>query len=230
MDHHLAAGASADVEGFEDRYYHGRRPTGIYIPRFRNIGKDSRDYVRGFGYQGRATRLGWTDLLKEEALGAELKSRAAQPGAWHMSIGAFGEMLPYHQNRVTLDRTRKDKWGLPVLAFDAELQDNEYRMRKDMVSDAVEMLEAAGYKNVQARDEKIGVGLGIHEMGTARMGKDPKSSVLNAWNQVHACKNVFVTDGSCMASSGCVNPSLTYMALTARAANHAVEELKRLNL
>ncbi len=230
MDHHLAAGASADVEGFEDRYYHGRRPTGIYIPRFRNIGKDSRDYVRGFGYQGRATRLGWTDLLKEEALGAELKSRAAQPGAWHMSIGAFGEMLPYHQNRVTLDRTRRDKWGLPVLAFDAELQDNEYRMRKDMVSDAVEMLEAAGYKNVQARDEKIGVGLGIHEMGTARMGKDPKSSVLNAWNQVHACKNVFVTDGSCMASSGCVNPSLTYMALTARAANHAVEELKRLNL
>jgi choline dehydrogenase-like flavoprotein len=230
MDHHLAAGAGARVEGFEDSYYHGRRPTGIYVPRFRNLGKEKRDYVRGFGYQGRAARAGWTGLLKQDALGAELKSQAQTPGAWHVSLGAFGEMLPYHENHVTLDRTRKDKWGLPVLAFDAEFKDNEYKMRKDMVNDAAEMLEAAGYKNIETRDVQIGVGLGIHEMGTARMGRDPKSSVLNGWNQIHACKNVFVTDGSCMTSSACVNPSLTYMAMTARAANYAVEELKRMNL
>jgi choline dehydrogenase-like flavoprotein len=230
MDHHLSAGAGADVEGFEDSYYHGRRPNGIYIPRFRNLGKEQRDYVRGFGYQGGASREGWTALLHTETVGADLKSQAAQPGPWQIGLGGFGEMLPRHENRVTIDKTRKDKWGFPVLAFDAELKDNEYKMRKDMVNDAAEMLEAAGYKNIRTRDAKIGVGLGIHEMGTARMGRDPKTSVLNAWNQVHACKNVYVTDGSCMASSSCVNPSLTYMALTARAVNHAVEELKRLNI
>lgn len=230
MDHHLAAGASADVEGFEDRYYYGRRPNGIYIPRFRNIGKDRRDYLRGFGYQGGAARAGWTSLLEQDALGSDLKAQAAAVGPWHFNMGGFGEMLPYHDNRVTLDRTRKDKWGLPVLAFDAELKANEYKMRKDMANDAAEMLEAAGFKNVRTYDAKIGVGLGIHEMGTARMGRDPKTSVLNRWNQVHACKNVFVTDGSCMTSSACVNPSLTYMALTARAVNYAVEELKRRNL
>jgi choline dehydrogenase-like flavoprotein len=230
MDHHLSAGAGADVEGFEDSYYHGRRPNGIYVPRFRNLGKEKRDYVRGFGYQGGASRDGWTALLHTELVGADLKSQAAQPGPWQIGLGGFGEMLPHHDNRVTIDKTRKDKWGFPVLAFDAELKDNEYKMRKDMVNDAAEMLEAAGYKNIRTRDAKIGVGLGIHEMGTARMGRDPKTSVLNAWNQVHACKNVYVTDGSCMASSSCVNPSLTYMALTARAVNHAVEELKRLNI
>lgn len=230
MDHHLGVGAGALVEGFEDSYYHGRRPTGIYVPRYRNIGNDKRDYLRGFGYQGGATRSGWTHLLKQEALGEELKSRATTPGPWNIGLVGFGEMLPYHENRVTIDRTRKDKWGLPVLAFDAELKDNEIKMRKEMVEDAAEMLEAAGYKHVTKRDVPIGVGLGIHEMGTARMGRDPKTSVLNAYNQVHACQNVFVTDGACMTSSACVNPSLTYMALTARAVNHAVEELKRLNL
>jgi choline dehydrogenase-like flavoprotein len=230
MDHHLGAGGGAIAEGFEDRYYHGRRPTGVYVPRYRNIGKDRRDYVRGFGYQGGATRAGWMNLVQQEALGAELKSQAATPGPWSMGLVGFGEMLPYHENRVTIDHTRKDKWGLPVLAFDAELKDNERKMRKDMVNDAAEMLEAAGYKHVRTRDPEIGVGLGIHEMGTARMGRDPKTSVLNAYNQVHACQNVFVTDGGCMTSSACVNPSLTYMALTARAVNHAVEELKRLNL
>jgi choline dehydrogenase-like flavoprotein len=230
MDHHLSAGAGADVDGFEDSYYYGRRPNGIYIPRFRNIGKDKRDYLRGFGYQGNAARGGWTALLENDVLGADLKAQVATPGPWHFSIGGFGEILPYHENRVTLDRSRKDKWGLPVLAFDAELKDNELKMRKDMVNDAAEMLEAAGYKNIRTRDAEIGVGLGIHEMGTARMGRDPKTSVLNEWNQVHACKNVFVTDGSCMTSAACVNPSLTYMAITARAVKHAVEELKRLNI
>jgi len=230
MDHHLSAGASADVEGFEDSYYIGRRPNGIYIPRFRNLGNDKRDYVRGFGYQGAASRNGWTALLKTDAIGEDLKAQAAAPGPWTIGIGGFGEMLPHHDNRVTIDHSRKDKWGLPVLAFDAELKDNEYKMRKDMVNDAAEMLEAAGYKNIRTFDAEIGVGLGIHEMGTARMGRDPKTSVLNAWNQVHACKNVFVTDGSCMTSSACVNPSLTYMALTARAVDYAVKELKRMNI
>jgi choline dehydrogenase-like flavoprotein len=145
-------------------------------------------------------------------------------------MGGFGEILPYHDNRVTIDRTRKDKFGMPVLAFDATLRENELKMRKDMANDAAEMLEAAGYKRVKTHDRETGVGLGIHEMGTARMGRDPKSSVLNAWNQVHACKNVYVTDGSCMTSAACQNPSLTYMALTARAASHAVDELKRMNI
>jgi len=145
-------------------------------------------------------------------------------------MGGFGEVLPYHDNRVTLDRTHKDKFGLPVLAFDAGLKENELRMRKDMKSDAAEMLEAAGYRDIRPFDEQIGLGLGIHEMGTARMGRDPKTSVLNEWNQLHACKNVYLTDGSCMTSAACQNPSLTYMALTARAANHAVDELKRMNI
>ena len=230
MDHHLGVGASARVEGFEDRYYSGRRPNGFYIPRFRNIGKDKRDYLRGFGYQGRAMRSEWPNLMRDDALGAELKRKAAAPGPWHIGMGGFGEMLPHHDNRVTLDHSRKDKFGLPVLAFDAVLRDNEFRMRKDMASDAAEMLSAAGFKDVRPADSVPGVGLAIHEMGAARMGRDPKTSVLNAWNQVHACKNVYVTDGACMVSSACQNPSLTYMALTARAANHAVDELKRMNL
>lgn len=230
MDHHLNVGASALVPGFEDSYYSGRRPNGFYVPRYRNIGKDKRDYLRGFGYQGGASRADWPGLLHEDALGAELKEKATKPGPWHISLGGFGETLPYHENRVTLDHSRKDKYGLPVLAFDAGLKQNEYRMRQDMANDAAEMLTAAGFRDVKTSDSVIGLGLGIHEMGAARMGRDPKTSVLNAWNQVHACKNVFVTDGACMTSSACQNPSLTYMALTARAANHAVDELKHMNL
>ena len=230
MDHHLEVGASALVPGFEDRYYSGRRPTGFYVPRYRNVGKDKRDYLRGFGYQGGASRADYPSLLRDDALGVELKKKAAKPGPWHISLGGFGETLPYHENRVTLDHSRKDKFGLPVLAFDAGLKQNELRMRKDMANDAAEMLAAAGYRDVRTSDNVIGLGLGIHEMGAARMGRDPKTSVLNGWNQVHACKNVYVTDGACMTSSACQNPSLTYMALTARAVNHAVDELKHLNL
>jgi choline dehydrogenase-like flavoprotein len=230
MDHHLDVGASAVVDGFEDRYYTGRRPNGFYVPRYRNIGKEKRDYIRGFGYQGAAGRLGWTSLMLDSSVGAELKEKAATPGPWMIRMGAFGEILPNHDNRVTLDRTRKDKFGMPVLAFDAILRDNEMKMRKDMKNDAAEMFEAAGFRNIRSFDREIGVGLGIHEMGTARMGRDPKTSVLNKWNQVHACKNVYVTDGSCMTSAACQNPSLTYMALTARAADHAVGELKRMNI
>jgi choline dehydrogenase-like flavoprotein len=230
MDHHLSVGASAQVDGFEDKYYFGRRANGFYIPRYQNLGKDKRDYLRGFGYQGGAGRQGWNRSAEEVGLGVGLKEALTKPGGWTVGMGGFGEVLPYHNNRVTLNKDKKDKYGLPTLTFDADLQDNEYKMRKDMGDDAAEMLESAGYKNVKKYDNKTGLGLGIHEMGTARMGHDPKTSVLNKWNQVHACKNVFVTDGSFMTSAACVNPSLTYMAFTARAAAHAVEELNRQNL
>jgi len=230
MDHNLSSGAGASVEGFDDRYYFGRRPNGFYIPRYRNIGKDKRDYLRGFGYQGGAGRAGWENLQNASELGEALKTKAQAPGPWSIGMTGFGEILPNHDNHVTLDRSKKDKFGLPILRFDARLRDNELRMSKDIVNDAAEMLEAAGFRDVHVYNNEYGVGLGIHEMGTARMGRDAKTSVLNSWNQVHACKNVFVTDGSCMTSSACQNPSLTYMALTARAANHAVEELKRNNI
>jgi choline dehydrogenase-like flavoprotein len=230
MDHHLNVGAGAYVDGFEDRYYSGRRPNGFYIPRYRNIGSDKRGYLRGFGYQGSAGRLDWPALMLDSTLGADLKQKAAKPGPWHIGLGGFGEILPYHDNHVALDHSRKDVFGLPLLAFDAGLKQNELSMRKDMAADAAEMLTAAGFRDVRPSDSATGVGLGIHEMGTARMGRDPKTSVLNAWNQVHACKNVYVTDGACMTSAACQNPSLTYMALTARAANHAVEALKHMDL
>ena len=230
MDHHLSVGASADVDGYDDQYYFGRRANGMYIPRYRNIGNDKRDYIRGFGYQGGASRQGWTNMVKEMSIGAGLKEAVAKPGSWTIGMGGFGEILPYHDNKVTLNKDKKDKHGLPTLTFDAILRDNELKMRKDMANDAAEMLAAGGFKNVKTYDREIGIGLGIHEMGTARMGKDPKTSVLNKWNQVHACKNVYVTDGSFMTSAGCQNPSLGYMAFTARAVDHAVSELKKQNI
>ncbi|HTE30355.1 MAG TPA: GMC family oxidoreductase [Chryseolinea sp.] len=230
MDHHLSVGASGEVDGFEDQYYTGRRANGLYIPRYRNVGKDKRDYLRGFGYQGGASRQGWSSLVSELSLGADLKAAVTKPGKWSIGLGGFGEILPYHENFVVINNEKKDKYGLPTLTFDAILRDNELKMRKDMAADAAEMLEAAGYKNINTFDREIGVGLGIHEMGTARMGKDPKTSVLNKWNQIHACKNVFVTDGSFMASAACHNPSLGYMAFTARAVDYAVTELKKNNI
>jgi len=231
MDHHFRVGASGRVEGYEDKYYYGRRPTGFYVPRFRNVGNDKRDYVRGFGYQGGASRnRGWSHLVAEMSVGAELKEALSVPGEWSIGMGAFGEMLPYHDNTITLDPVKKDKWGLPVLAFDVSIRENELKMRKDMGPDAAEMLEAAGVKDVHVYDSGYAPGMGIHEMGTARMGRDPKTSVLNGHNQVWDAPNVYVTDGACMTSSGACNPSLTYMALTARAADHAVSELKKGNL
>lgn len=232
MDHHLGVGASGEWEGFEDQYYFGRRANGIYIPRFRNMGKEKRDYLRGFGYQGGASRQGWQRLVAEMSIGADLKEAVTTPGKWSFGMGGFGEVLPDFSNMVSINTEKKDKHGLPTLTFDTEFKDNDYKMRKDMANDAAEMLEAAGFKNVRSYDNprQHGLGLGIHEMGTARMGKDPKTSVLNKNNQVHAAKNVFVTDGSFMTSANCVNPSLTYMAFTARAADFAVSELKKGNL
>jgi choline dehydrogenase-like flavoprotein len=230
MDHHLGVGASGTVEGYDDKYVYGKRPNGIYIPRYRNLFGDKRDYIRGFGYQGSASRQGWSREVAEYSIGAEFKDALSEPGQWTMGIGGFGETLPYHENKVTLDKTRKDKWGLNVLAIDCELKDNELKMRKDMLEDAKEMLTASGVKNVQGRDGDGTLGRGIHEMGTARMGRDPKTSVLNEWNQVWDAPNVFVTDGACMTSAACQNPSLTYMALTARACDYAVKELKKMNI
>jgi len=230
MDHHLGVGASARVEGYEDKYYYGRRPNGIYVPRFRNFGSDKRDYLRGFGYQGGASRNGWAREIPELTIGADFKDALSEPGSWSMGIGGFGEILPNHDNKVTLDKTKKDKWGLNVVAIDCELKENELKMRKDMQNDAVELLTAAGLKDVRGYEGDGTPGRGIHEMGTARMGRDPKTSVLNKWNQVWDAPNVFVTDGASMTSAGCTNPSLTYMALTARAVDYAVSELKKGNL
>jgi len=228
MDHQYRAGANASVEGFEDKYYIGRRPNGIYIPRFRNVGNDTRkDYVRGFGYQGGAARASWSRGVREMAFGEELKNELTTPGPWGIGITGFGECLPYADNKVTLNNEKRDVHGLPTLSINAGWKANEKIMRKDIIVAAAEMLEASGFKNVSTYDNADNIGLGIHEMGTARMGRDPKTSVLNQWNQVHEAPNVFVTDGAAMTSSGCQNPSLTYMALTARAANRAVEELKK---
>ena len=230
MDHHFRCGAGGRIEGYEDKYYFGRRPAGIYVPRFRNVGDDKRDYIRGFGYQGAASRGRWSGEIAELSIGGEWKDAMCEPGEWTMGYTAFGEILPYHENRIFLDKDVKDKWGLPVLAMDMEIKENELKMRKDMMEDGKEMLEAAGVKDVYTFDNGYGFGQGIHEMGTARMGRDPKTSVLNGNNQVWDAQNVFVTDGACMTSASCVNPSLTYMALTARAADFAVQELKKGNL
>jgi choline dehydrogenase-like flavoprotein len=226
MDHHFRLGASATSEEFSDKYDLGRRPNGIYIPRYQNLFGNNKNYIRGFGYQGGGGREGWGRYIAEAEYGTSLKEAISNPGEWTMGLMGFGECLPYHENKVTLNREVKDILGMPTLNLDAEWKTNEYNMRKDMMNDAAEMLEAAGLKNVSTYDSGCNPGLGIHEMGTARMGRDPKTSVLNEWNQIHAVQNVFVTDGSFMTSAGCQNPSLTYMAFTARAANYAVEQLK----
>lgn len=230
MDHHYGVGAGGEYDGFEDQYYSsGRRPNGIYIPRFRNISAATKrtDYVRGFGYQGGGERgRGGSS----DGIGVTLKESMSEPGKWNFGIGSWGEHLPYYENKVTLNKDKKDKYGLPTLDIDCSFKENEMAMRKDMAESAKEMLEAAGLKNVGTYDSMPPPGHCIHEMGTARMGRDPKTSVLNGWNQVHAAKNVFITDGACMTSSACQNPSITYMALTARACDYAVKELKRGNL
>jgi choline dehydrogenase-like flavoprotein len=230
MDHHFRVGAEGKVEGLEDKYFFGNRPNPSYVPRYRNLFGDKRPYLRGFGYEGGAGREGWSRAVAELGVGGAFKDAAAEPGQWTMGATAFGEMLPNHANMVTLDETKKDKWGLPVLKIDCATGENEKLMRKDMANDMAEMLSAAGLKDVTTYDNECFPGMGIHEMGTARMGRDPKSSVLNKHNQVWDAPNVFVTDGSCMASTACQNPSLSYMAFSARAADYAVNELNRRNL
>ncbi len=207
--------------------YHGRRPTGIYIPRFRNITETGDGFIRGYGYQGGVSRMGWRSMaLTTPGIGEKLKARTRRPGPWVMAISGFGEMLPHADNRVTLHSTRKDKWGIPIVHIDCELRENERKMAAQIQADGRAMIEAAGGHVMAKKDEPGTPGLGIHEMGTACMGKDPTKSVLNQYNQAHDVPNLFITDGSAMASSGCQNPSLTYMALSARAAHHAAQFLK----
>ena len=231
MDHHLSVGASGTFDGMEDMYYYGRRANGLYIPRFTNWGSDKkRDFVRGFGYQGGASRSTWGRGGSIDGFGADFKESMTQVGPWSMGLGGFGETVPDSNNRFILS-DNKDKWGLPVVEFDAAWGENALKMRVAMMNEAAEMLEAAGFKNINPYNNPTpNPGIGIHEMGTARMGRDAKTSVLNANNQVWGASNVFVTDGAAMTSSSCVNPSLTYMALTARAADFAVSELKKMNL
>lgn len=232
MDHLMGGGAGGEIEGFEDKYYSGRRPTGFYIPRFVNLDDKTKrkDFIRGYGFQGGAGRSNWGRGNGDFEFGKDFKEDMLKPGPWTIGMGGFGECLPDHDNKMTLDYENLDQWGQPTVTFDAEFRENEKKMVLDIANTAAEMLESAGVKNVRSRNNITTIGKGIHEMGTARMGEDPKTSVLNEWNQIHAVPNVFVTDGACMTSSGCQNPSLTYMALTARAVSQAVKLLKNNSL
>jgi choline dehydrogenase-like flavoprotein len=227
MDHLYGLISAGLFSNGPNTTYHGRRPTGLYIPRYRNVTEPGTDFVRGFGFQGGVSRMGWrTMALSFPGIGASLKSRTRKPGAWVASVAGFGEMLPHPDNRVTLHPTRRDKWGSPIVHIDCEFRDNDHKMARQIAADGKELIEAAGGKVMFQTTELGAPGLGIHEMGTARMGTDPKTSVLNKYNQAHEVPNLFITDGSAMASAGCQNPSLTYMALSARAAHHAAEFLK----
>ncbi|MEM8487379.1 MAG: GMC family oxidoreductase, partial [Bacteroidota bacterium] len=237
MDHHYQVSGRGRIEGLEDKYHYGNRPNGFYIPRFRNLDEATKrdDYVRGYGIQGSVHRGNWGRGYGERGFGAEFKESLRTPGPWALSLNVFGETLPDYANRVWLDPDQTDAWGIPLLHIDCEWKENELAMRKDMEAGTEEMLLAAGVKDVSVVDrfmtEGYGVpGLGIHEMGTARMGDDPNTSVLNGWNQAHDVPNLFVTDGACMTSSACQNPSITYMALTARAVDYAAGEMKKGNL
>lgn len=229
MDHNYNGSISGEHNGFQDQYYAGRRPTGVYIPRFRNWGNDKRtDYLRGFAFAAGGSRA--IADSSDAMIGEDLKERLVNLGPWKFYMTGMGECLPDHNNKISLSKDLKDDWGIPLLDIDAAFGQNEHNMTKDILASGAEMLEQAGFVNIQTNDARQAMGLGIHEMGTARMGRDPKTSVLNGHNQVWGAKNVFVTDGACMTSGACQNPSLTYMALTARAADFAVGELKKQNL
>jgi choline dehydrogenase-like flavoprotein len=229
MDHNYRGQLGGSIEGFQDQYYVGRRPAGVYIPRYRNVNKDNqKNFIRGYAFAAGGQRAGGN--ISPELIGADIKTAAMQPGNWNFWMTGMGECLPYFENKVSLSREKKDNWDIPLLDIDCEYKKNELNMLDDILVSGAEMLDKAGFKNIYASDSKKAPGLGIHEMGTARMGRDQKTSVLNGHNQVWGAKNVFVTDGACMTSNACQNPSLTYMALTARAADFAVAELKKQNL
>jgi choline dehydrogenase-like flavoprotein len=233
MDHFIGAGAEAIYEGMSDQYYYGRKPAGIYMPRFRNLNNETkqREYIRGWGYQAIGGRKSWDELGSEiPGFGKDFKEKLLKPGPWSMWIGGWGETLPYYNNRITLDENKKDDWGFPIVHVHFKYGTNENEMKKDIRESAVEMLEKSGFSGINAFNYNLPAGSAIHEMGTVRMGKDPKTSVLNAFNQMHDVRNVFITDGSCMTSAAWQNPSLTYMALTARACDFAVTEMKKGNL
>ncbi|MFL5789557.1 MAG: GMC oxidoreductase [Flavisolibacter sp.] len=229
MDHNYRGSLGAQFDGLEDMYYYGRRPTGIYIPRFRNVDNDKQnDFIRGYAFAASANRN--TGNVTTDSIGGEFKDQLSEVGPWSMWLTGMGECLPYYENKITLSKDKKDKWGIPQVEIDCEYKQNETNMLKDILASGHDMFEKAGFKNIYGYDNKEAPGLGIHEMGTARMGKDPKTSILNGYNQVWDVRNVYVSDGACMASNACQNPSITYMALTARAANHAIDELKKQNI
>ncbi|MEM9837425.1 MAG: GMC family oxidoreductase [Bacteroidota bacterium] len=235
MDHHFRVGAYGTLDEYGDKYYKGRKPNGVYIPRFQNLpGKpeSKKDYLRGFGYQGGGSRSNWMRAVREmdTTIGPELKQKMLVPGPWTMGLTAFAETLPNEDNRMYIQRDVLDKDGLPTVRFDAAWGENEYTMKKDMIQQAVDMLEAAGFKDVIPYDRHSYPGLGIHEMGTARMGTSKRNSVLDKHNRLWSAPNVYMTDGAFMTSAACVNPSLTYMAFTARAADHAVSSLKKMEI
>jgi choline dehydrogenase-like flavoprotein len=230
MFHNYRGSVSARIEGFEDKYYYGRNPTEPILANYRNLTKQDTDYAGGFTTFMGAWRPGWGDRLWHPAVGAELKQAAQVPGEWRMYMYVQGETLPKETNRVFLSPDKKDPWGIPQLVTSVGYDDNDERLLKDFFEQSASMLEAAGCKDIETYDSHQPPGLDIHEMGGCRLGSDPKTSLLNKWNQLHACRNVFVTDGACMTSTGNQSPSLLYMTLTARAANYAVEELKRRNL
>jgi choline dehydrogenase-like flavoprotein len=227
MDHIKGGGAVATIPGNEDRIVLGRRPNGIYLPRFRNVKRKDADFLRGYGFQGSGERESWERGITQTAFGADFKNSLRKPGPWRFTFYGYGECLPNHNNYVELDRQKVDAWGIPILKVHCAWSDNELALRKDMSISAAEMLAAAGANDIEPFIGDDPPGFAIHEMGTARMGRDPKTSVLNAYNRAHDVKNLFITDGGAMVSSACVNPSLTYMALTARACDHAVQQMKR---
>jgi len=230
MDHHSSSGATGIHEGFTKYYYKGRRPCGFLIPRFRNLNSSKRSlsFLRGYQVQGTGYRTGWQEYGKHTSgFGVDFKRQLTQPGPWSVWMGGWGECLPYQDNRVTLDRNQSDKWGMPLISIRFSFRENEAAMRRDIQESCAEMLESSGFKEIESFDYDGPGGNTVHEMGTARMGTDPSTSVLNEHNQIHAVKNVFITDGSCMTSSACQNPSLTYMALTARACEYAVNQVKK---
>ena len=231
MDHIKGGGASGDFDGWTNARTIGERPNGIYVPRFRNVTSRHPDFIRGYGFQGEADRDGWRAALRAPGIGAALKARLTELGPWSMSFWGFGEMLPRAENRATIHPTLVDAWGIPALHIECQWSDNERAIHRDMNATAAELLETAGARNIEPSSRVPSTPGGTnHEMGTARMGRDPKTSVLNQWNQSWDVPNLFVTDGAAMTSSACQNPSLTYMALTARACHYAVEELKRRHL
>jgi len=226
MDHTFGTHIRGKIPGFMEKYTVGNRPNGIYVPRFQNLDDqdDGNKFLRGYGFQGSAQRLDWSAMSEQtRGFGAEFKQTLRQPGPWYMGLSGFGEILPNNDNSMSLHPSKKDRFGIPQVQFNVEYKDNEMKMIDDMLVQGTAMLKAAGATGIQTYPGMMTMGAGVHEMGTARMGHDPAESVLNQWNQAHDVPNLFVTDGACMTSAACVNPSITYMALTARAANHAAE-------
>ncbi|QEM12093.1 GMC oxidoreductase [Mucilaginibacter rubeus] len=228
--HNYRGSLTATIDGYLDTYYYGRRPAAVMMPNFRNVYKQETDFLRGYMTFYTATRSSWGHAVGGDQIGANYKKNIAEPGGWSVYMMMQGETIPKAANRVSLSKDQKDEWGIPLLSVSVDYDDNDVKSLNDFLQQGAEMLDKAGCKNIAPNDSKQAPGLDIHEVGGIRMGTDPRTSLLNKWNQLHACPNVFVTDGACMTSTGTQNPSLTFMALTARAANYAADELRKNNI